>query len=105
MSTFVQLVFDSRCAVPSRGKGAGRQGMAVIRGGVPQIHQVGPRPVEQSRFLLHAERQDGLPGADPPAHAAAFHALDDKHLVRGFDDPRSDAHGLAREGGAVSMLK
>ena len=42
MSTFVLFVFDSQCAVPSRGKGAGRQRMAVVRGGVPQIHQVGP---------------------------------------------------------------
>ena len=101
MSTFVQFMFDSRCAAPSRGTGAYRQGIVFIRGGGHHIHQVGPRPVEQARLLLHAERQDGLPGADPPAHAAAFHALNDKHLVRGFDDPRSDAHGLAREGGVA----
>ena len=39
MSTFVQFMFDSQCATPSRGKGADRQGMVFIRGGVPQIHQ------------------------------------------------------------------
>ena len=75
--------------------------MVVVRSGVSRGHQVGPCPVEQARFLQHAERQDGLPGVDPPAHAAEFHALGNKHLVRGFNDPRSDAHGLVREGGAT----
>ena len=31
-----------------------------------------PCPVEHARFQQHAELQDGFPGADPPAHAAAF---------------------------------
>ena len=98
MSTFVQFVFDSRMRGPVTRQGHGPAGDGCHSRRRPS--DPSGRTTSGRTRPISAERgtTGRLARCGSAAHAAAA-ALNDKHLVR--SSTRSDAHGLAREGGVA----